>query len=486
MKSLPILSALLLLSACQDRVGDGDLAVALIGDPGDLSDSGLRLSYPASQLYAASHQGLVRFDATGQLVPGVAERWIVTDDGLSYIFRIREFDLPNGKRLTAKLVQQSLQRTLAGLSGTSLGLDLAPVRDIRAMTGRVIEIRLDAPMPAMLQLLAQPELGIVLPGLAVGPMKETGEKSRKVLTALPPQERGLPQQPDWEAGVRRIVISAIPAQQAVKGFSDAQFQLVLGGRLSTLPLTDLGPLSRGTIRVDSPLGLLGLDVMNTRGFLASSTNREALAMALDRAKLIAPFNISGWPPTNQLVAPRLASGDVARPERWNGMTTDARQAEAARRVIRWKAKHPGELTLSVALPTGPGSNTLFDGLSQQYAAIGIKLVRARQGSATDLQLRDRVARFAGKRWFLDQFNCKVSRSLCSPEADALVAKASKTADPQAYDAYITQAIQLLTDLNGYIPIGAPVRWSLVRAGVEGFSDSAMAMHPLFPLSRAPI
>ncbi|MXP27789.1 peptide ABC transporter substrate-binding protein [Porphyrobacter algicida] len=486
MNRLPLFSALLLLSACQGQGGDGDLAVALIGNAGDLNDSGLRLSYPASQVYAASHQGLVRFDANGQLVPGVAERWIVTDDGLSYIFRIREFDLHNGKRLTAKLVQQSLQRTLDRLSGTSLGLDLAPVRDIRAMTGRVIEIRLDTPMPGMLQLLAQPELGLAMPGLAVGPMVEKDRGGTKVLSALPPEQRGLPQQPDWDAGVRRLVISTVSARHAVKGFSDADFQLVLGGRLSTLPLIDLGPLSRGTIRVDSPLGLFGLDVVNAKGFLASPNNREALAMALDRAKLIAPFNISGWPPTNQLVAPRLASGDVARPERWADMDFTARQAEAARRIARWKAKNRGDLTLSVVLPAGPGSDTLFQGLAQQYAAVGIKLVRAKQGAAGDLQLRDRVARFAGKRWFLDQFNCRVSRSLCSPDADALVAKASKTADPHAYDADIAQATQLLTDLNGYIPIGAPVRWSLVRAGVEGFSDSAMAMHPLFPLSRAPI
>ena len=481
-----LLSTVLLLTACQGRGGDGDLVVALIGEAGDLADTGLRQSFPASQLYAASHQGLVRFDETGQLVPGVAERWIVADDGMSYIFRIREFDLPQGKRLTAKLVQQSLQRTLARLAGTSLGLDLAPVQDIRAMTGRVVEIRLRAPMPGLLQLLAQPELGIAVPGTAVGPMVARGDGDRMTLSALPPEARGLPRQPDWETAGRRIAIAALPARPAVQGFSDADFQLVLGGTLATLPLADVGPLSRGTIRLDSPLGLLGLDVARDSGFLSVAANREALAMTLDRGKLIQPFNISGWAPTTQLVAPQLTSGEPAYSERWAALDMSARQAEAARRVARWKARHPGELALRIALPRGPGSDILFDGLARQYGAIGIRLLRVAPGKPSDLRLRDRVARYAGKRWFLDQFNCTLGTPICSPEADALVARAGKSPDAAVADAELAQAAALLTDLNGYIPIGAPVRWSLVRAGVEGFSDSALAEHPLFPLSRAPI
>src|SRR5690606_41450711 len=41
---------------------------------------------------------------------------------------------------------------------SSLGLDLAPISEVRAMAGRVIEIRLSNPVPMLLQLLAQPEL----------------------------------------------------------------------------------------------------------------------------------------------------------------------------------------------------------------------------------------------------------------------------------------------------------------------------------------
>ena len=47
-------------------------------------------------------------------------------------------------------------------------------------------------------------------------------------------------------------------------------------------------------------------------------------------------------------------------------------------------------------------------------------------------------------------------------------------------------LQTLLAANLYIPIGAPIRWSMVRAGLEGFSENPWNVHPLFPLSRAPI
>ncbi len=145
--------------------------VAFIADPGELDADGVRLDPAGQHVRAAISMGLVRLDPRGEVVPGVAERWIVTDGGASYIFRINEFDLAMGHRLTAQAVRDALQRRVRQLRGTSLGLDLAKIRDIRAMTGRVIEIRLTSPMPDFLQLLAQPELGIDFGDQPVGLMR---------------------------------------------------------------------------------------------------------------------------------------------------------------------------------------------------------------------------------------------------------------------------------------------------------------------------
>lgn len=478
----------LLLVACSDAREDGVVDVAVIGSAEDLAAGGLRLDYAGQHARAATAQGLVRLDEAGHVVPAIAERWIVTDDGASYIFRIREFDLPGGGRLTAQAVRDSLRRTLAGLAGTSMGLDFARVRDIRAMTGRVVEIRLKSPMPGLLQLLAQPEMALVVGDAAIGPMRaaEPGERGQgTTFLAMPPQDRGLPTQEDWGQGLRVVRVHAVDARAATGGFYDGRYDLILGGKLVDFPLADAGPLSRGTIRLDSAIGLFGLDVASRDGFLSAAINREALAMALDRAALIAPFNIAGWAATTRLVAPDLPGDNGTLGERWPDLDIDARRAVAARRVAAFEAAN-GAVVLTLALPQGPGSDILFAGLREQFAAVGVDLQRAGSPADADLVLRDRVARFGGAQWFLNQFNCRVTASICSEDVDFLVDLANNAPDPAESASYLAEAEAALTAFNPFIPLGAPIRWSMVRADVEGFVENPWNLHPLFPLSRAPI
>ena len=46
-------------------------------------------------------QGLVRLDSGGAGRTGLAERWNVSDDGLSYIFRLQTGEWPDGRKIKA-------------------------------------------------------------------------------------------------------------------------------------------------------------------------------------------------------------------------------------------------------------------------------------------------------------------------------------------------------------------------------------------------
>ena len=48
------------------------------------------LSAANAALLDATSQGLVGYDGEGQIDTGLADRWTVTTDGRSYIFRLRE------------------------------------------------------------------------------------------------------------------------------------------------------------------------------------------------------------------------------------------------------------------------------------------------------------------------------------------------------------------------------------------------------------
>lgn len=486
-----LIPLLMLLAACTPVADEAAVPVAFVGTPDDLEADGLRLSPPAQALRAATAQGLVRLNAAGEVVPGVAQSWIVTDDGLSYIFRLHNTAWPDGEPLTAQTVRRQLLRTMRDLRGTSLGLDLAKVAEVRALTSRVVEIELSSPQAQFLRVLAQPELGLVRDGAGLGPMRRDGGddgegKEPLTLLPIPPQGRGLPEDPRWADLARPLKVSVLPTEQAVAAFNEGRLALVLGGELATLPLLNTGPLTRGTVRIDQALGLFGLDVVRTQGFLEEPENREAVSIAINRAALLEPFNLTGWTPATRIVPPALPGNPRQNAERWEGLDLEQRRAIAAGRVARWRAEEGTIDPIVIRLPPGPGSDLLFRQLAADLAAVGLPVRRADEGEEADLVLRDRVARYGQARWFLNQFHCSVEQTLCAPEADALVERATDALNPLERAALLAQAEDALTAANLFIPLGAPVRWSLVRSGVEGYAENIWAAHPLFPLSGAPI
>lgn len=480
---LPLL-AVLALSSCGPSEGDGPVTVAVIGAPDRMLQQGVRLPPEAQQIRAATREGLVALDQSGQVVPALAERWIVTDDGLSYIFRLRDSTWPGGEEITAPEVRQQLRDAIAALRGTSLGLDLAVVGEIRAMTGRVIEVRLGTPMPDFLRLLAQPELGFARGGRGTGPMTMARGKQEGNLrlSALPPESRGLPARQDWEELARPIAVRTLPTDAAVAAFTRGDVDLVLGGTLIDFTQAEAGPLSRGTVQVDPSVGLLGFAVRRDTGLLADPARREALSMAIDRGSLIQAFGISGWRESSWVVPPEAWAAAPYPADRWNGASIGARRQVAAARIRAWAG--PGrEALVRIALPRGPGSEVLLRRLTEDWGAIGVTVRRAGQGEAADLELRDTLARYATPRWYLNQFNCGLGQGLCAPKADALVRQSLAERDPAVRDRLLVEAHAALVESEAYIPLGAPVRWALVRASIRNYLANPWGVHPLFPLSQ---
>jgi hypothetical protein len=154
-------AAAIFISGC-GKDSDGIARVAAIGPDPKLVETVTAPLTPGEALVRASMaQGLVRFDERGQVVPGLAERWNVSDDGLSYIFRLQTGDWPDGRKIRADDIARILARQLRPASTNPLKDTLGAVSEVVAMTDRVIEIRLSAPRPNLLQLLAQPEFGLV-------------------------------------------------------------------------------------------------------------------------------------------------------------------------------------------------------------------------------------------------------------------------------------------------------------------------------------
>jgi hypothetical protein len=200
----------------------GPVKIAAIGtlNPSATPLNG-ELSSANAALLDATSQGLVSYDGEGQIDTGLADRWTVTTDGRSYIFRLREAKWTNGRKVTAEDVAAILRSYLAPASRHVLKNDFPEVDTIKAMTDTVIEIRLAVPQPAILELLAQPSMAIVNKGMGWGPMRAR-KIGRAVLlspvpdTTLLPRSNSLAPHPQGRLRGSRMAMPTVSSAAAFR------------------------------------------------------------------------------------------------------------------------------------------------------------------------------------------------------------------------------------------------------------------------------
>jgi ABC-type transport system substrate-binding protein len=169
--------------------------------------------------------------------------------------------------------------------------------------------------------------------------------------------------------------------------------------------------------------------------------------------------------------------------RWADLSLEERREIAKDRFdARRAASGEEEIVLRVAMPAGPGSDLLFAGLVRDWQSLGVRVVRVEPGVDAQLEWLDRLARYSSPRWYLNQFNCRLDGGLCSAEADEIVRSSLEMTDPLAKREMLAEAHSVLIDEEVFIPLGAPVRWSLVRGSIANYQPNQWGLHPLFPLS----
>ncbi|MFL6750153.1 MAG: ABC transporter substrate-binding protein [Sphingomicrobium sp.] len=460
--------------------------VAVIGaDPKLVETVSAPLSAGDAQIRSNMAQGLVRFDERGQVIPGLAERWNVSDDGLSYIFRLETGEWQDGRKIKADEIAKILRRQLRPASTNSMKDTLGAVGEIVAMTDRVIEIRLNAPRPNLLQLLAQPEFGFVRAGAGTGPFRVPTIEEAATIPAREVKGPGIIivhriRIPDAEDPVEKVRISGGEAPKLVAAFASGDLDLVLGGTVADLPYALGAKVPRGARRFDPVAGLFGL-VPTKRSDAAQERDvRRLLSRALDRQALIDGLHVGGLQPRATLLQAGLDGiGTPAQPG-WLGQPAIERRpallAEARR--LFGDAERP---RFRVALPVGPGGNYLLARLRYDWGPLGISVDRAPSPASADFVWIDEVAPSSSPAWLLRRFRCDVA-AICVEEAEKLLADARATLDPVQRGQLFIEAARLMDDAQLFLPVAAPIRWSLVSGRAPGFSENPFARHTLVGLS----
>ena len=484
------LAALLLtLSACGLFDERGPVRIAGIGPLNAAANPvNGELSAPNAALLDAVSQGLVAYDGDGQVEPGLAERWTVTADGRSYIFRIREARWTGGRRVMAEDVAAILRGYTARRGRHLLRADFPEIEAIRAMTDSVIEIRLSVPQPALLDLLAQPSMAVVNKGMGWGPMRARRSGGALLLTPVPDPlaedaEAAEEAAADPAASIELVGTSPAGALARFKnGYADG----VIGGRFSTLPYFIASNIGRARLVVDPAPGLFGLSFVRAEGFLALDTNRDALVRAVRRTRLIDAFGLTEWQPQVTL-RPTLHTregGPPPLPPAWADYDDAARLAESKRVVDAWIAAGRDIDPLRIAVPDSPGGRILYAYVAADFAAIGLASERVAMDAVADLKLIDEVMPNDDPLWGLRRLSCRRD-TLCNREAQNLIDQATANIDSGQRNAQIAEAEAVLNRYASYIPIATPMRWSVASQRLTGLRANIRAQHPLNRLIARP-
>jgi ABC-type transport system substrate-binding protein/class 3 adenylate cyclase len=336
----------------EPRASTERIRVATSFLPNDL-DPKSAIAWPNIQACMQLFDRLVEAWPERTIVPSLAERWEISDDGLRYVFHLREGLLwSDGTPLTAHDVEFGIKRVLDPESpGSSVaiyfvlenGEDTYLGRNtdwdavgVRALDDRTVEFRLSAPAPYFMSVMNRPDGG-PQPRHAIDGMAE----ARVVCGAFEVAERTddrlvLRRRSERPGNVAEVEIVRAEIADSVAAYERGEVDLV--PVRYTPRLADLMP---GTVHPDAAIGgaawsgYIRFDHTDPR--TASLDFRRALAHATDRDALAAVC------PANVVVA-----GGGVVPPALQGHTPDIalrHDPQLARECLE-RSGYEGELELS--------------------------------------------------------------------------------------------------------------------------------------------
>jgi len=321
----------------EPRAATERLRVATSFLPNDL-DPKSAIAWPNIQACMQLFDRLVEAWPERTLVPSLAERWEISDDGLRYVFHLREaLEWSDGTPLTAHDVEFGIKRVLDPESpGSSVAIYFAlengedtylgrntdwDTVGVRALDDRTVEFRLSAPAPYFMSVMNRPDSGPqprhAMEGVAearvVSGAFEVAERTDQRLVLRRRSER--------PGNVSEVEFERIEVEEALPAYEAGDLDLVLvryTPRLADLipgalhaDVTMGGASWSGYIRFDHGDPVTGN--LDFRRALAHAIDRDALAAACPANVVVASGGVV--PPALQGHTPDIALGydrDLAR------------------------------------------------------------------------------------------------------------------------------------------------------------------------------
>ncbi len=164
LRSLKLSAAALALSSVAALAQQTDITIGMQLEPPNLDPTGGAAAAIDEVVYANVFEGLTRYNADGSISPALAERWDVSEDGLTYTFHLHDgVTFHDGTTMDAEDVKFSLDRARGEDSTNAQKALFAGIESVEVVDPLTVAVTLSAPNSAFPTNMAWGDAVIVAP-----------------------------------------------------------------------------------------------------------------------------------------------------------------------------------------------------------------------------------------------------------------------------------------------------------------------------------
>ena len=472
-------------------------------------------------------EGLVQYGPAGEPVPGVADRWTVSPDGLAYRFHLRpEARWSSGDPVVGDDFVYAFRRAVDPATASSYAFILFPIVNAEAITRgaappaslgiaapdpRTVVITLAAPTPYFVGLLAH-QMAFPLHRATLEsqgdkwtrPGRLVGNGAYRLAGWVPQSEITLVRNPHyWDAGSVRIAEVVFVASEdngaALRRYRAGELDLTY-----SLPIEQVEWVTRHL-----PSELHTAPMLATRFYafnLATSLFRDnpklrrALSLAIDRATLVKQVMRGGGVPTDSWVPAGIGDRYSAQSPEWAGLG-QAERSRLAQQLYREAGFGPDRpARFEVLYPTNENRRRVAIAAAAMWqevlgATVSLRneewkvYLRSRAEKAFQVIDEGWVGDYNDANTFLELMKSDIgdqnSPGYANPRFDALMRRAEVTLDLDARARLMEDAERIMLADAPIIPLSNDVSRRLVKPWVTGWVDNIVDVHPTRYLAIAP-
>lgn len=454
--------------------------------------------------------GLLADDAKGNIMPGVAEKWVVSDDGLLYTFYLRkDVKWSDGIAITAHDFVYSFRRTTVDLkssispmrNGKALSrgfLEGAENLGVRAVDDYTLQVFLDSPDPFFIERM-RGRAAYPVPKHVIEKHGEDWTKAGNMISNGPyklsewhPYNYVKVVKNDFffdAANVKLKEVYYYPIRSRIESFEkfkEGKLDLV-----REFPLDKYQWLQKNMpkeTRVASSLGIYYY-AMNLRlPKFQDKRVRKALAMLVNREYLTENIAVAGEIPAYSFVTP-LDSYKTAQFD-FISMTQKERLAEAKKLLQEAGYSNAKPLTFKLRHNTSEDHKKVAKAVAKMWQDVGIKVeisdmptsqhyAEIRKGNF-EVVRAGWVVNFPDAGNFLRNFLSNSSNNYGgynSPKYQQRMRQVAEEIKPEVRAKIMQEAEQIMLDDYATIPLYYYVSRNLVSQNVKGWFVNAADIHP---------